>query len=49
MEFAPLQQLKISQKVEIVPACAVTVSYLPSPFIAPVPPGPGRDVRNMLG
>ena len=23
------------------------VSFLPSPFIAPVPPGPGNDVRNM--
>ena len=41
--------LKISHEVEIVPECAVTVSYLPSPFIAPVLPGPGRDVRNMLG
>ena len=38
-----------SQELEIVPGCAVTVSYLPSPFIAPVPPGQGSDVRNMLG
>ena len=25
------------------------VSHLPPPFIAPVPPGPGSFVRNMLG
>ena len=37
--------LKISQEVEIRTWCAFTVSYLPSPVIAPVPPGPGR----MLG
>ena len=40
--------LKISQEVEIVRGCAVTVSHPPSPFVAPVPPGTGRDVRNML-
>ena len=28
---------------------AVAVSYLPSPFIAPVPPGPGMDVSSVLG
>ena len=54
-ELAPLQQapgslsLKISQEVEIVPGCAVKVSFVPYPFIAPVPLGPGRDVRNMMG
>ena len=41
--------LKISQEVEIVPKCAVTVSYLSSPFIAPVPPGPGSDGRGCGG
>ena len=40
---------KISQEVEIVSGCAVAVSNRPSPFITPVPPGPGRVIRNMLG
>ena len=35
-------RLKISQELEIVPGCAVTVSYLPSPSIVLVPPEPGR-------
>ena len=42
--------LGISQEVEIIPGCAVTVSsnlsYL---FNAPVSPEPGSTVRNMLG
>ena len=41
--------LEISQEVDIVLECAVTVSYRPSPFIAPVPLGAGSDVGNMLG
>ena len=41
--------LKISQEVEIVPVCAVTMSYLPPPFIAPVPPAPGKEVRSWIG
>ena len=41
--------LKISQEVEIILGRAVTVSYFSSLFNAAVPPGPGSDVRNMLG
>ena len=41
--------LRISQEVEIVRGCAVTVSYLPSPHFAPVPPRPGREVRSWIG
>ena len=41
--------VKISQEVEMIPVCAVTVSYLSSLFNAPVPPGPGSVVWTMLG
>ena len=41
--------LRISQEVEIVPGCAVTVSPPPSPFFAPASPGPGREVRSWIG
>ena len=41
--------LRISQEVEIIPGCAVTVSTLSSLFTAPLPPGPGSTVRNIVG
>ena len=41
--------LRISQELEIVPGCAVTVTRPSCPFNTPVAPGPGRVVRNMLG
>ena len=41
--------LRISQEVEIVPGCAVTLSGPSCPFGTPVSPGPGRIIRNMLG
>ena len=41
--------LRISQVVEIVAGCAVTVSHLPSPFFAPASPAPGREVRSWIG
>ena len=41
--------LRISQVVEIVAGCAVTVSRLPTPAFAPASPGPGREVRSWIG
>ena len=40
---------KISQEVEIVPGCAVTVACPSCPNHSPEPPWPGRIIRNMLG
>ena len=40
---------RISQEVEIVPVCAVTVACPSCPDNSPVSPGPGREIRNMLG
>ena len=41
--------LRISQEVEIETGCAVSVSYLPSPFFSPASPGPGKEVRSWIG
>ena len=41
--------LKISQEVEIIPGCAVTVTCPLCPSNSLVSPGPGRVTRNMLG
>ena len=41
--------LRISQEVEIVPECAVTVSSPSCLFSAPVSHEQGRVIRNMLG
>ena len=43
------QGLKISQEVEIVPGCAVTVACPSCPDNSPLSPGPDRVIRNMLG
>ena len=43
------QGLRISQEVEIVPECAVSVARPACPDNSPVSPGPGRVIRNMLG
>ena len=43
------QGMRISQEVEIVPVCAVTVACPCCPDHSPEPPGPGRVIRNMLG
>ena len=43
------QGLGISQEVEIVPLCAVSVACPSCPDNSPVSPGPGRVTRNMLG
>ena len=43
------QGLRISQEVEIVPECAVSVARLACRDNSPVSPGPGRVIRNMLG
>ena len=42
------QGLKISQEVEIVPGCAVSVARPSCPDNSLVSPGPGRMIRNML-
>ena len=41
--------LPISQVVEIMSGCADMVTRLPPPFISSVSPGPGREVRNLMG
>ena len=41
--------LRMSQELEIVPGCAVTVTCPSCPFNTPDPPGPRRVIRNMLG
>ena len=43
------QGLKISQEVEIIPGCAVSVTCPSCLDNSPVSPGPGRVIRNMLG
>ena len=43
------QGVGISQEVEIVPGCAVSVACPSCPHNPPVSPGPGRVIRNMLG
>ena len=43
------QGLRISQEVDIIPGCAVSVACPSCPDNSPVSPGPGRVIRNMLG
>ena len=43
------QCLRISQKMEIVPGCAVVVACPSCPDHSLEQPGPGRVIRNMLG
>ena len=43
------QGLKISQEVEVIPGCAVSVACPSCPENSPEPPGPGRVIRNKLG
>ena len=39
----------IFREVEIVPGCAVRVACPSCPDYSPEPPGPSREIRNMLG
>ena len=41
--------LQISQGVEIIPGCTVTVTCPSCPFNSPVSPGPGRVIGNSWG
>ena len=43
------QRLRISQEVEIVPGCVVSVARPACPDNSPVSPGPGGVIRNMMG
>ena len=47
--FCRNRSSNISQEVEIVPGCVVTVACPSCPDNSPVSPGPGRVIRNMLG